>query len=225
MIDHQWDLCSLTPHWKIEDPEKVSISTLPSWISEWLLTLLIFSINTGNKVINLIAIYRPPDSNVLEFCNELANLLESKINSSGELILLRDFNITVNKPSEAEPATFLDMLNSFNLINRVDKPTHRLSNTLDLIIHDADSNIIPRIKIDRLFSDHNIVLFDISTPCTVTNLAVRLYRKFKNINPVAFMEDVKKFCLKKPGSSLEDKTNHYYTMLQSTLHHHAPIKS
>ena len=60
-----------------------------------------------------------------EFCNELANLLESKINSSGELILLRDFNIAVNKPSEAEPATFLDMLNSFNLINRVDKPTHR----------------------------------------------------------------------------------------------------
>ena len=90
------------------------------------------------KVINLIAIYRPPDSNVLEFCNELTNLLESKINSSGKLILLRDFNIAVNKPSEAEPATFLDMLNSFNLIIRVDKPTHWLSNTLDLIIHDAN---------------------------------------------------------------------------------------
>ena len=108
--------------------------------------LTCFSINTGNKVINLIAIYRPPDSNVLEICNELANLLESKINSSGKLILLRDFNITVNKPSEAEPATFLDMLNSFNLIDRVDKPTHRLSNTLNLITHDADSNIIPRIE-------------------------------------------------------------------------------
>ena len=187
-----------------------------------------FSINIESKVINLIAIYRPPDSNVLEFCNELANLLESKINPSGELILLGDFNIAVNKPSEAEPATFLDVLNSFNLINRVDKPTHRLSNTLDLIIHDARLryNIIPRIKIDRLFSDHNIVLFDISTPCTTTNSEVRLYRKFKNINPVTFMEDVKKFCLKKPsGSSLEDKTSHYYTMLQSTLDHQAPIKS
>ena len=185
-----------------------------------------FSINTGCKVINLIVIYRPPDSDVLEFCNELANLLESKINSSGELILLGDFNITVNKPSDAEPATFLDVLNSFNLINRVDKSTHRLSNTLDLIIHDANSNIIPRIKIDRLFSDHNIVIFDISTPCTATNSEVRLYRKFKNTNPVAFMEDVKKFCLKKPpGLSLEDKTSHYYTMLQSTLDHHAPIKS
>ena len=157
-----------------------------------------FSINTGFRVVNLIAIYRPPDSNALEFCNELANLLESKINSSGELILLGDFNITVNKPSEAVPSIFLDMLNSFNLINRVDKPTHRLSNTLDLMptLHDANSNVIPRIKIVRLFSDHNIVLFDISTPCTVTKSTVRLYRKLKNINPVAFMEDVEKLCLK-----------------------------
>ena len=128
-----------------------------------------FNINTGNRLINLITIYRPPDSNILEFCNELTNLLESKINWSGELILPGDLNIAFNKPSEAEPATFLDMLDSFNLINKVDKPTHRLSNTLDLIIHDANSNIIPRIKVDRLFSDHNIVLFDISTPCTVTS--------------------------------------------------------
>ena len=163
------------------------------------------------------------------YCSSVMNLptyWNPKSILVGKLILLGDFNIAVNKPSEAEPATFLDMLNSFNLINRVDKPTHRLSNTLDLIIHDADSNIIPRIKIDRLFSDHNIILFDISTPCTVTNSTVRLYRKFKNINPVAYMEDVKKFCLKKPpGLSLEDKTNDYHTVLQSTLDHHAPIKS
>ena len=155
-----------------------------------------FNINTGNRLINLITIYRLLDPNVLEFCNELTKLLESKINSSGELILLGDFNIAVNKPSEAEPATFLDMLDSFNLINKVDKPTHRLSNTLDLIIQDANSNIIPRIKVDRLFSDCNIALFDISTPCTVFSSTAKVYRKFKNMGPVAFMEDVKKFCLK-----------------------------
>ena len=127
-----------------------------------------FSVNTCNRTVNLIAIYRHPDSNLMEFCNEFINLLENNINSSGELVLLGDFNIGVNKPSDAGPATFLDILDSFNLVNKVDKPTHRLSNTLDLIIHDADSNIIPRIKVDRLFSDHNIVLFDIATPHTIT---------------------------------------------------------
>ena len=123
-------------------------------------------------------------------CNEFTNLLESHINSSGELLLLGYFNIAINKPFDAGPATFLDLLNSFNLVNQVEKPIHRLSNTLDLIIHDADSNIIPRTKVGRLFSDHNIVLFYIATPSTTTTSKVQAYRKYKDINPNAFMKDV-----------------------------------
>ena len=96
-----------------------------------------FSVNTGNRTVHLIAIYRPPDSNIMEFCNEFINLLENNINSSGELVLLGDFNIAINKPLGAGLATFLDILDSFNLVNKVEKPMHRLSNTLDLIIHDA----------------------------------------------------------------------------------------
>ena len=185
-----------------------------------------FNINTGNRIVNLIAIYRPPDSNVLEFCNEFTNLLEKHINSSGELLLLGDFNIAVNKPLDAEPAIFLDNLDSFNLVIKVDKPKHRLSNTLDLIIHDADSNIVPRIKVDRLFSDHNIVFFDIATPSTTTTSKVEAYIKYKDINPDAFMKDVWiYFHDKPPGPSLDDKISYYNTMLQSILDNPAPIKS
>ena len=139
----------------------------------------------------------------MEFCNELTNLLETNINLSGELILLGDFNIAVNKPFDVEPATFVDIVDSFNLVSKVDKPTHRLSNTFNLIIHDADSNTIPRIKVNRLFSDHKIVLSDISTPCTITTSKVQVYRKFKDINPYAFMKDVGEFCLNiPPGPSV-----------------------
>ena len=77
-----------------------------------------FSVNTGNRIVNLIAIYRPLDSNVLEFCNEFTNLHEYNINSSGELLLLEDINIAVNKPFDAEPATFLYILDSFNQSTR-----------------------------------------------------------------------------------------------------------
>ena len=73
--------------------------------------------------------YKTMDSNILEFCNEVINLLENHINSKGELLLLRDFNTAINKPFDAELATFLDILASFNVINRLVKPTHRLSNT------------------------------------------------------------------------------------------------
>ena len=108
----------------------------------------------------------------------------------------------------------------------MDKPTHRLSNTLELIIHDADSNIVPKIKVDRLFSDHNIVLFDTATLSTTTSSKVRAYRKYKDINPNVFMKDVWKSLLNKPpGPSLDDKINYYNTTLQAILDNHGPIKS
>ena len=184
-----------------------------------------FTISTGNKQFNLTAIYRPPNTNVLEFCNELASLLEKNINSSSELLLLGDFNIAVNKPSDSGPATFLDVLDSFNLINKVNEPTHRLANILDLIILDVNSNTIPRVTVDRLFLDHNIILFDMSLPHKITYPEVKVYRKTKNINPGAFIMYIGEFHLHKPiGSSLKDKVNYYHSMHQSILDIHAPIK-
>ena len=183
-----------------------------------------YSVNTGNRRVKLITIYRPPDSKVLEFFNEFTNLTEYNINSSGELLLVGDF--AVNKPFDAKPSTFLDILDSFNLVNKVDKPTYRVSYTLDLIIHDADSNIIPKMKVNRLFSDHNIVLFDTATLSTTTTPKAWAYRKYEDINPNAFTQDVWKSLLDKtPGTSLNDKIKYYNTTLQAILDNHAPIKS
>ena len=66
----------------------------------------LFIISTGNKQLNLTAVYRPPYANVLEFCSELASLLENNMNSRSELLLLGDFHIAVNKPSDSGPTTF-----------------------------------------------------------------------------------------------------------------------
>ena len=181
-----------------------------------------FCVNIGNRIVNLIAIYRPLDSNILEFYNEFTNLLENHINSCGELLLLGDCNIAINKPFDSESATFLDILDSFSMVNRVVKPSYRLANTLNFITHDADSNIIPKIKVDRLFSDHNIVLFDIAIPSTTTTSKVQAYSKYKDINPNAFMKDVWKSLLDKPpGPSHDSKINYYSTTLQqywTTMH-------
>ena len=73
---------------------------------------------TGSNLTPLGVIYCSFELGKVTFDNSLI-VCRNEINSSGELILLGDFNITVNKPSEAVPSIFLDMLNSFNLINRV----------------------------------------------------------------------------------------------------------
>ena len=78
---------------------------------------------------------------------------------------------------------------------------------------------------DRLFSHHNIIFFDISLPRTITISKVKVYRKLKNINPEVFIKDIGEFCLGNPtGTSLEDKVNHYHMMLQTILDIDAPIK-
>ena len=47
-------------------------------------------------------------------------------------------------------------------MNKIGEPTHQLSSTLDLIIHNADSNIVPSTKVGRLFSDQYIVFFRVA---------------------------------------------------------------
>ena len=117
--------------------------------------MAIFWININNCIINLVTIYRPPDTNILDFCCEFTDILEQHINQSGELVLMGDFNIAVNRHSDPDHSIFLDSLDSFNLVNKIEEPTHQLSKTLDLIIHNADSNIVPSTKVRRLFSNHH----------------------------------------------------------------------
>ena len=110
-----------------------------------------------NHVINLVTIYRHPDTNILDFCCEFTDILEQHINQIGELVLMGDFNITVNRPFNPDPSPFLDLLDS--LPSKQDCGT----NTLDLIIHNADSNIVPSTKVGRLFLDHYVVFFRLFT--------------------------------------------------------------
>ena len=160
------------------------------------------------------------------FCSEFTNLLENNINSSGELVLLEisvlpsTSHSVQNQPPSWTFWTVLILSTKWTNLY-IGYPT-----LLTVLFMMQTLNIVPRIKVDRLFSDHNIVLFDMATPHTTTTSKVQAYRKYKEINPHAFMKDVWKFCLDKPpGPSLDNKTNHYNTMIQTILDNHAPIKS
>ena len=165
-----------------------------------------FWININNHVINLVTIYRPPDTNILDFCCEFTDILEQHINKSGELVLMGDFNITVNKPSDPDPSPFLYTLDSFNLVNRIEEPTHQLSNTLDIIIRNADSNIAPSTKVGRLFLDHHMVFFKVAYQSMAKTSRTQAYRKLTNIDHAAFSCDIlKELEENPPGKTLQEK--------------------
>ena len=99
--------------------------------------------NINGNNLDLYIIYRYPQTSVIIFCEELANILEQNIvTDRGEFILVGDFNIHVDKLDEPDTVTFKDFLESFNLVNHVHFSTQKSHHTLDLVLSDRNSTWI-----------------------------------------------------------------------------------
>ena len=65
----------------------------------------------------------------------MANVLENNIvGNRGETILLGDFNIHMDDPTDLDTITFNDFLGSLDLTNLVNFGTDTSNHTLDLVI-------------------------------------------------------------------------------------------
>ena len=109
-------------------------------------------------LINLFVIYRFPNTSVLTFCNDLANVLEESIlNLTGYISLVGDFNIHVDQVHNSDSITFSNFLDSFGLSNKVQFPTHKHQHTLDLVISSCTDGFIQSVFRGHLLSNHNFV--------------------------------------------------------------------
>ena len=115
---------------------------------------------------------------------------ERNINSPGKLLLIGDFNIHLNNLESPDTNTFLDVLDSFGLHNHIGFLIHHLNNTLDLVITSGQDKFIESSRPGRLFSDHNMVYFNLTTSKQSNKTKEITYRKLKNINIANFSKDV-----------------------------------
>ena len=129
-----------------------------------------FSIKLPSKTVHLGLIYRPPDGSVLQFCQELTTSLEQNINTTGDTLLMGDLNIHTNDPENQDTIIFEDTIESLGLGNQVSFPTHRIQNTLDIIITTEGLDIILDTHQGLLFSDHYIVHYTLTTPSKLIEL-------------------------------------------------------
>ena len=134
-----------------------------------------------DKSIHLAVIYRPLDSSTIQFTNVLADFMEGNINNMGNLLLIGDINIKINVGNDPGTMTFNDFLDSSNLANTVNFPTHHQDNTLDLVVQDTGSDLIVSTKQGHLVSDHNLVLFEASTSNKMNNFKTISFRKLKTL--------------------------------------------
>ena len=152
-------------------------------------------------------------------------MLESQITSPGRITILGNLNIKVNDKKDRDTINFLDFIDAFGLVIQNTIPTHRLGNTLDLIITEETSNHTPLVKIDCPFSDHNLVLFDLTSTSTTSAKRTQTFHKIKKINIEKFKSDIKQKignCQKLDENTLDENLDLYRKALTTTLDDHGP---
>ena len=186
-----------------------------------------YQIALPGKQVRLGLIYRPPEKSVLDFVLEFAEYMEENINFKGEHLLIGDFNIHMNNKEHQDTITFMDMLDTFALGNHIDFSTHKLDNTLDLVISNSASNIIGKAEQGELFSDHYVVLFNLSISNAISSTREISYRKIKSINIEELQTDiyVSDIHTRKPDMDVETLTNIYNDALKRLINIHAPVKT
>ena len=114
-----------------------------------------YQLRLGNRNLNLLVIYQLPTSSIINFGHELTTLIKTNIlTKRGNSLLIGNFNIHTDIPEDSDTINFKDLLDGLNLKNYIDFPTHKSHHTLDLILTDADSNLIHSVEMGFMLLDH-----------------------------------------------------------------------
>ena len=155
----------------------------------------------GTSSMRLVTIYRPPRSKKncatpAMFFEEFSNLLETLTITPGPLILSGDYNFHMDSSTDHNACTFRDILDSADLRQNVDVPTHCSGHTLDLVIDRNSCDLPSELAMDRqescllnhfetlsdLPSDDYAVICSLELPRPAATKKTLQYRNFKRID-------------------------------------------
>ena len=131
----------------------------------------VVSIKLYGHSLLLASIYRPPGSCTCNFLEEFMSFVGflSFINYSYHICC--DFNIHVDVPV-GDGHKFTTFLDSHDLKQLVDKPTHLHGHILDLILSPCDQDTIADVKICDFVSDHALVKCTVAFSCQVAHTQI-----------------------------------------------------
>ena len=166
-----------------------------------------YTITCNGEKLHVCLIYRPPSGSISTFLEQLGDYFEINIQRQGHLVLLGDFNIKTDL-IDSESSMFIDTLDTFNLKNHVEFPTHVKGHHLDLVLADQTSPILQNVLPGHWISDHCFVECNINIKCEKPVTKQVKYRRLHKINKVDFHEDIKSGLADMPDiNSLEVKVD------------------
>ena len=173
----------------------------------------------------IVILYRPPKHSQL-FIQEMSELLSICVTRYDKIVLNGDLNIQVNKKSDPKTVELLNLLDSFNLTQHITDPTHRLGNTLDLVIT-TGLNINNVSVTDLPLSDHHYILFDVTSLTNITNTTNKFLVKKRYLDDEAVEKFSEEITLYKPNHecSLNVMVENLNDALSTVLDSVAPLKT
>ena len=141
-------------------------------------------------LVNLCVIYRPPDTSILSFYDDLMDYQERNVTSLGKMTIVGDINIHTNKGQHPDSTLFQETLDGLGLRDHIDFATHRFGNSLNAVITSQDDPIVNTVVQGELLSDHHWVFFNITNIIIMYRVEEIAYRKIKLISPDAFAGDI-----------------------------------
>ena len=100
---------------------------------------------TNRSNVLLISIYRVLFVPVSDFLHDIVTLFEMLVTTKENFILAGDVNIHMDEDGDTYTNKFKDILDSFNMIQHIDFPTHIQGHTLDVIVTFQDGPSISSI--------------------------------------------------------------------------------
>ena len=163
------------------------------------------------------------------FFEEFSRLLEALVTAPGSLLMAGDFNFHAYVPSDRDAQRFLRLLETFNLKQHINAPTHRSGHALDLVITRSDENVASKFDVyDPSVSDHFAVSCTLSFPKTSFERKEICCRKLKSIDMQTFRDEISNSALASPSSivnALEQLMAVYDLTLSILVNKHAPLKT
>ena len=192
--------------------------------SSFEITILKISLK-DNKSLILVSIYRVLFVSVTTFLEEIVHLFEILSSLKEDIILAGDINIHVEE-NELYSNQFKDILNSFNIVQHVDFPTHIQEHTLDIIATFGNSPLITGLEANLYdISHHFLVDFNVEINLEKKLYKTISYRNTKCINWDHLQEEVHNKLNISEESSFEVNVTKYNETLSSSVSEHAPLKT
>ena len=182
------------------------------------------SITLQHNTIHFFCLYRPPPNrrnNLTDsmFTEQLPDLLDYVNSLPGFVCLVGDMNIHFDNPLQSLTKKTLSTLSLYDLVQVINKPTHRCGHIIDWVIVRPDDDIHRKSTVtDSLESDNYCTksYFNISVEKPST-----LYRTVRNIANIDRPSFIAELSSVSEFSSVEN-ANQFCDFLRTVLDKHAP---